>query len=195
MNLDVQKRQAFETEMMPHLDAVYSFALVWIGDEERAGDMTVETVVEAFHSWDAFPLHLSPRARVFSVLRRLLCAIDSESSPSDDARRNGHSRLEPVPPAAPGLRSERITDPAAGDLARALRGLPSTQREILLLHLGGLRYREIAEVTEIGGGRVAEELAVARDILLQTLLPSSEAAVELMQLHRAPIAPPPRPTV
>jgi RNA polymerase sigma factor (sigma-70 family) len=188
MNPDVQRRLAFEAETTPHLDAVYSFALLWIGDEDRAGDVTVATVVEAYHSWDAFALQVPPRARLFSVLRSLLRTMESEADPPYHALGDGQPQSEPLPPARPGVPPEGITDRAARDLARALRALPGAQREILLLHLAGFRYREIAEVMDLGVDRVGEELARAREALLQALPPSSDAALELMQIHQARIA-------
>jgi RNA polymerase sigma factor (sigma-70 family) len=179
MNQEVQARSAFVVDISEHLDALYSFALLWTGEPERAGDFTVTAIVDAYHAWDDFAFHLSPRARLFAVLRGLL--RNAEGEPSEDPQLQvdapRSSQRQPAPFAS---HNGGISGKAGRDLTQALRTLPPESRELLLLHLAGFRYSELAEAMALALEEVGTELARAREALLEVLVFTASPALELI---------------
>ena len=47
---EAKAREIFEKEFMPHLDAMYNFALKLTADEDDAQDLVQDTCVKAFRS-------------------------------------------------------------------------------------------------------------------------------------------------
>ena len=51
---DPDAKPGFEEEALPHLDAVYRFALRLAGSPDQAEDLVQETFLRAFRSWDQY---------------------------------------------------------------------------------------------------------------------------------------------
>ena len=59
----------FEKEALPHLDAVFNFALRMTGDEDDADDLVQETFMKAFRFFDKFEKGTNCRAWLFRILK------------------------------------------------------------------------------------------------------------------------------
>ena len=67
---ELQQRYAeFEKEAVPHLDAVYNFALRMTGDEDDADDLVQETYLKAFRFFDKFENGTNCKAWLFRILK------------------------------------------------------------------------------------------------------------------------------
>src|SRR4029450_7015706 len=152
---------SFEEAMLPHMDAAHNLAKWLLRNEEDAQDGVQEAYLRAFKSFSGF--HGSNgrawwvtigRNTSYTLLKKNR-AVDLTTTFDEEIHTAGH---ESVSPATILEQSEN------SDLVRkAIDTLPVEFREILVLrHLEGLSYKEIADVAQIPLGTVMSRLARAR---------------------------------
>ncbi len=163
-----QELASFETLMLPHLDAAYNLARWLLRNEDDARDVVQEAYLRAFKSFGGFhgsngrPWLLTiVRNTAYSLIKKnqsvpVTTTFDEEEYLVD---------RESVSPATQLEHSE------ASKLVReAIDRLPEEFREILVLrHLEGLSYKEIADVAHLAPGTVMSRLARARGKLKEFL--------------------------
>lgn len=178
------RRDAFETEALPHLDAVYRMALRLAGDESQAEDLTQETVLKAYRSWHQYKSGTNVRAWLLTILRHTFI------NQYRKAKRSGHTvdvnevegftvfhNVMDVDPE--GSFFSRIVD---DEVLRAIDRLPEEFRETLVLSdVEQMSYAEIAEITGVPVGTVKSRLFRARQALQKELY---DYAVEMGYIKR-----------
>src|SRR5438105_12505971 len=143
---------SFEETMLPHMDAAHNLAKWLLRNEEDARDVVQEAYLRAFKSFGGF--HGSNgRAWLLTIVRNtsytllkknhavdLTTTFDEEKHATDQESVNPAALLEQTEDA---------------ELVReAMDHLPAEFREILVLrHLEGLSYKEIADIAQIPPGR------------------------------------------
>ena len=55
----------FEREAVPHMDALYNFAIKMTGDSDDASDLLQETYLKAFRFWENFEKGTNCKAWLF----------------------------------------------------------------------------------------------------------------------------------
>ena len=167
-----QEVASFETLMLPHLDAAYNLAKWLLRNEDDARDVVQEAYLRAFKSFGGFhgsngrPWLLTiVRNTAYNLIKKnqtanLTTTFDEEehvleresASPATLLEQNEESKL----------------------VRQAIDRLPDEFREILVLrHLEGLSYKEIADVAHLAPGTVMSRLARARAKLKEYLMPHS----------------------
>jgi RNA polymerase sigma-70 factor, ECF subfamily len=165
-----QELPSFETLMLPHLDAAYNLAKWLLRNEDDARDVVQEAYLRAFRSFGGFrgsngrPWLLTiVRNTAYSLIKKnqsvhVTTTFDEEEyvvdrgsvSPATQLEQNEESKL----------------------VREAIDRLPDEFREILVLrHLEGLSYKEIADVAQLAPGTVMSRLARARTKLKEFLKP------------------------
>jgi RNA polymerase sigma factor (sigma-70 family) len=163
-----EQLRSFEALMLPHLDAAHNLARWLVRNEQDAQDVVQEAYLRAFKSFAGF--HGSNgRAWLLTIVRNtsytllkknkvvdLTTAYDEEIHTADP---------NSVSPATILEQSEN-----AEVVREAMDELPTEFREILVLrHLEGLSYKEIADVAQLAPGTVMSRLARARAKLKECL--------------------------
>jgi RNA polymerase sigma-70 factor (ECF subfamily) len=169
MDLERDIRRAFETAMLPHLDAAFNLARWLTRDDLAAEDVVQEAYCRAlrffasFRGGDGRPWLLAVvRRAAFDWLaqrkRSPLVAFDEANAIADES----------FNPEVLALRK------AAGDEVRqAIEELSPEFREVLVLReLEGLSYQEIATVASVPLGTVMSRLSRAREQLQRRLMRS-----------------------
>ena len=159
-------REAFEREVLVHLDAAYGFARRLAGSPDDAADIVQEACLRAWRAYGEFR-DGSAKTWLLTITR------NTAFSWLGAARRYqptvlDHDDLAPFDPSAlpvdPEAMLRRIEDRALLD--RLVQGLPQAYREVLILReLEELSYREIATVIAAPLGTVMSRLARARQAL------------------------------
>jgi RNA polymerase sigma-70 factor (ECF subfamily) len=159
---------SFEEIMLPHMDAAHNLAKWLLRNEEDARDVVQEAYLRAFKSFGGF--HGSNgRAWLLTIVRNTSYtllkknrSVDLTTTFDEEIHASGHDSVSPA------TLLERSED---ADLVReAMDKLPVDFREILVLrHLEGLSYNEIAEIAQIPPGTVMSRLARARGKLKECL--------------------------
>jgi RNA polymerase sigma factor (sigma-70 family) len=165
-----QELASFETLMLPHLDAAYNLAKWLLRNEDDARDVVQEAYLRALKSFGGFhgsngrPWLLTiVRNTAYNLIKKnqtvhLTTTFDEEEHVVDRES------------ASPATLVEHAEE---SELVRkAIDQLPDEFREILVLrHLEGLSYKEIADVAHLAPGTVMSRLARARAKLREFLKP------------------------
>jgi RNA polymerase sigma-70 factor (ECF subfamily) len=163
-----QELASFEALMLPHLDAARNLAKWLLRNEQDAQDVVQEAYLRAFKSFSGF--HGSNgRAWLLTIVRNTSYTLMKKNRAVDltttfDEEKHATDQ-ESVNPAA---LLEQTED---AELVReAMDQLAAEFREILVLrHLEGLSYKEIADIAQIPPGTVMSRLARARGKLKECL--------------------------
>src|SRR5437016_13965967 len=159
---------SFEEAMLPHLDAAHNLARWLLRNEQDAQDVVQEAYLRAFKSFAGFR-GSNGRAWLLTIVRNTSYtllkknrAVDLTTTFDEDIHGSGDESVSPA------TLLERSED---ADLVReAMDKLPVDFREILVLrHLEGLSYKEIADIAQIPPGTVMSRLARARGKLKECL--------------------------
>jgi RNA polymerase sigma-70 factor (ECF subfamily) len=159
---------SFETLMLPHLDAAYNLAKWLLRNEDDARDVVQEAYLRAFKSFGGFhgsngrPWLLTiVRNTAYNLIKKnqtasLTTSFDEEQHVLDRESISPATALE--------------HDEESMLVRQAMERLPDEFREVLVLrHLEGLSYKEIADVAHLAPGTVMSRLARARSKLREYL--------------------------
>jgi RNA polymerase sigma-70 factor (ECF subfamily) len=160
--------ERFEAQILPHLPDLYRAARRLVRRGQDAEDLVQETCLRAFGALDQLKHPESARAWVFTVLRSVFLrdAARWDAAWTADAGQETGGRVELLP--APG---ESPWRGALIEEARiATQRLPVAFREVVVLaHIGGFSYREMASILGIPIGTVMSRLFRARRLLRAAL--------------------------
>ncbi len=157
---------SFHSQIMPLLDAAYSFARFLSRDVDAAQDIVQDAFLRAYRSFGGYRGE-NARAWLFSIVRN--CYLASLQDCRRKTRLNGDTREQdgsdafevPSQEDTPEEALLRKTESEAVQLA--IGTLPRRLREILILReIEGLSYSQIAEVTSLPIGTVMSRLSRAR---------------------------------
>jgi len=175
-----RQRRGFAEEALPHLDAVYRFALGLTRAPDEAEDLVQETFLRALRSWDQYTPGTRAKSWLFTICRNLFLrgrerAKRHEEILAAGAPRTGHAGAEVVNPlwsvvsgADPeGGFFEQVVD---ARILEAIDTLPEDYRTaVVLSDVEGLSYGEIAELTDVPVGTVKSRLFRGRRRLQELL--------------------------
>jgi RNA polymerase sigma-70 factor, ECF subfamily len=168
--MDQSRAQRFGELIVPHLTALYCTALRLTGKTQDAEDLVQETCLRAFRALDQLREPAAAKVWVFRVLRSVFLRCAEREVPRttisvDDPDTVAWAALEFSRPDDTSLR-----DAVLEDVRDAVVSLPLVHREpILLAHVAGFSYREMAEILEVPLGTVMSRLFRARRLLRQML--------------------------
>jgi len=164
------RRDEFEHEALPHLEALYRFALkLTSGSEMPAEDLVQEAYLRACRRWHAYQPGTNCRAWLMTILYRLYVDwwrrerlwTDCGDAPLEEAGAVEGEDLE----------ADVFDTLLDEEVQQALGRLPEKLRVVVTLSdIEGLTYREVAQVLEIAEGTVKSRLSRARAQLRRTLL-------------------------
>lgn len=173
------EKVGFEEEALPHLDAVYRFALRLSGSPDHAEDLVQETFLRAYRSWDQYTRGTQAKSWLFTICRNVFLRGRERTQRHDQIVSEGADRSGPGPnPVNPVWVSVLGVDPE-GDffesivddhIVKAIEELPEEYRTaVVLSDLEGLPYAEIAELMEVPVGTVKSRLFRGRRQLQKAL--------------------------
>ena len=149
----------FERDMIALLPVLRAFSRSLCGRQGIADDMVQNALVNAWRARDRFEPGSNMKAWLFTIVR------NEFYSHARRAWRETHydaAQSEAVPSAP----NEQQWSMELGDMARALRKLPATQREALVMvAAGGVSYEDAAKISGVAIGTVKSRVARARAAL------------------------------
>lgn len=171
------KRQQFEAEVLPHLDAMYRTAVRLTRSPSDADDLVQDAVLKAYRFFDHYEPGTNIRAWLLKVLTNVFYSKYRRTALDGQVKALGEG--DPVADGwmsaasmGPRREPERLAERSIleGSVARALEDLPDEFRSVLLLaDVEGLTYREIADTLGCPMGTVMSRLHRARRAVAQKL--------------------------
>ena len=172
------RRQAFETETLPHMPELFGMAVRLTGSRDDAEDLVQETFLRAYRTYGNFESGTNARAWLFTILRSIWINRSGRAKRSPEAmtvsdleQRRGRE-IELVDDEAHGrvLANPKLKS-SPTEIERAIAGLPEAFRmPLLLVDVGELTYGEAARVLDCPVGTVRSRLSRARKALASALI-------------------------
>jgi RNA polymerase sigma-70 factor (ECF subfamily) len=168
---------AFETEALSFLDALYRTALRMTRSEADAEDLVQETYIRAFRFRDQFTPGTNLKAWLFRILTNTFInsyrrrQAQPEFTELDDVDEFSLYRRMAGGAAASSRdpESEFLSGVVDTEVKDALAELPEKFRSVVLLDVEGFSYKEIAEMLGIPIGTVMSRLHRGRKFLQKRL--------------------------
>jgi len=167
--------EVFETELLPHIDALKTFAYHLTYDEDDANDLVQETYMKAHRFIDRYIQGTNAKAWLFKILKNAYInhyrkrskqptRVDFEDivnyHDSDDSKGAGYTDL----------REELFADMMGDEITVAINSLPIDFRTVVLLcDVEGFTYEEISKIIDVPIGTVRSRLFRARNMLKEKL--------------------------
>ena len=173
---DLAKRRAFETEALPHMDALYRTALRMTKNDSDAEDLVQEAYTKAYRFWDKFEPGSNCRAWLFKIMTNIF--INEYRSKSrtpvsvnvddiDDNFLYGQLAQGTTDDDPEKRFFAKVFD---ADVKRAIEELPDDFRTVVVLSfIEGFAYQEIAEIADLQLGTVKSRLHRGRKLLQKKL--------------------------
>ena len=176
------RRASFQEEAVPHLDAVYRFALRLSGSPDEAEDLTQETFLRAWRSWEQYTPGTNCKSWLFTICRNVFLRQRERGKRHEEILKEEVGETgpegEPVSAVNPVWISTLGQDPEGSffdsivdeEILRAIDELPEEYRTaVVLSDLEGLSYEEIAETMDVPVGTVKSRLFRGRRRLQKVL--------------------------
>jgi len=170
-----QKYRIFETEFLPHIDAMYNFAYRITYDEDTAKDLLQETYYKAFRFIESFHEGTNAKAWLFRILKNSFInefrKKNKEPSMIDYQDVETYYNSDDVNEVITSdLRVEVLQDMIGDEVSNALNALAVDFRIVIILcDLEGFTYEEMSKILDIPIGTVRSRLHRARNLLREKL--------------------------
>jgi len=172
----LSKRDQFEAEAVPHMDALYRTALRMTRNGKDAEDLVQEVYLKAFRFWHSFESGSNCRAWLFKILTNTFIngyRAKSRSPISASADEIGDDMLYgqlTTTVLSDNPEEELFSRILDDDVKAALEELPDSFRLVVVLSfLNGFSYQEIADITSLPVGTVKSRLHRGRHMLQDSL--------------------------
>lgn len=163
-----RKERRFHQKLMPHADALYSYALRLTHNRSDAEDLVQDALLKAFDALDRLPEGSNYKGWLFTILRNTWLSR---------MRRSGRIEFSPSPPDRADHRPSPLGAMENGKAGRpkdrfddvvlsALAELPEVQRSaVILCDVEKMPYQDIARVLGCPIGTVRSRIFHARRAL------------------------------
>ncbi|HCY74832.1 MAG TPA: RNA polymerase subunit sigma [Ignavibacteriales bacterium] len=173
---DEQKlNEEFEREAVPHMDALYNFALKMTGDSDDASDLIQETYLKAFRFWDKFEKGTNCKAWLFRIMKNTYINTYRKNTKEPDKVdyeeiENFYENIKPSSTDSAHLEKDIYDNLLDDELSSAISSLPEDFRTVVILcDIEGYTYDEIADFVDVPVGTVRSRLHRARKMLFTKL--------------------------
>ncbi|HLR77306.1 MAG TPA: sigma-70 family RNA polymerase sigma factor [Balneolaceae bacterium] len=173
---EVKKQQDFEEEIIPHLDAMYNFALRLTADPSSAEDLVQDSIVKAYRFFNSYEKGTNAKAWLFRILKNSYINNYRKQS-----KQPGKVDYDEVASFYETIRADRtdtsdledrmFRDLIDDDISKALDELPEDFRTVVLLcDIEDFTYEEIANMLDVPIGTIRSRLHRGRNLLKSQLL-------------------------
>jgi RNA polymerase sigma-70 factor (ECF subfamily) len=168
-------RTEFEREAIPHMSALYTFAVRMTRDEDDASDLVQETYLKAYRFFDKFERGTNCKAWLFRILKNSYINRFRKSSKAPDTVEYDvieefYETIRDSSVETSVLEEQLFSQALDDEVSTALNRLPDEFRTVIILcDIENFTYEEIAEFIDCPIGTVRSRLHRARKILAAQL--------------------------
>ena len=169
------KYKDFDSEIIPHLPSLLSFALKMTNDVEEAEDLVQETMLKAFRFFKKFDKGTNSKAWLFQIMKNSFINNYRKSAKQPnkvdyDDIQNFYETIKSNEIKSKHFEGDAFSDVLDDDIVHALSKLPDDFRTIVFLSdIEGYTYEEIADFMDCPIGTVRSRLHRARKMLYSLL--------------------------
>lgn len=175
VSLSRNNEEIFEKELLPHIEALKTFAYHLSYDEDDANDLVQETYMKAYRFIDKYIQGTNAKAWLFKILKNAY--INHYRKRSKQPTRvdfedivSYHDSDDRGIPGYLDLREELFDKMMGDEVTIAINALPIDFRTVVLLcDVEGFTYEEIAKIIDVPIGTVRSRLFRARNMLKEKL--------------------------
>jgi RNA polymerase sigma-70 factor (ECF subfamily) len=168
---ELKKQSDFQDEMIPHLDAIYNFALRLTTDPNDAEDLVQDTIVKAFRFFNSYEKGTNAKAWLFRILKNSY--INNYRKKSKQPHQVDYDEVSQFYESIRSEQSETTDledlmyrEMLDDDVTRALTELPEDFRTVVMLcDMEGFTYEEIANMLDVPIGTIRSRLHRGRNLL------------------------------
>lgn len=170
-----QRYTIFESEFIPHMEAMYNFAYRITYDEDTAKDLLQDTYYKAFKFINSFQEGTNAKAWLFRILKNSFInefrKKNKEPSMIDYQDVETYYNSDDVNEVITNdLRVEVLQGMIGDEVSNALNALAVDFRIVIILcDLEGFTYEEMSKILDIPIGTVRSRLHRARNLLRERL--------------------------
>ena len=165
----------FQTEMVPHMDMLYHFALRTTGNADDAKDLLQDTFLKAYRFIGKYEQGTNAKAWLFRIMKNSF--INTYRKESREPEQVDYAAIEEYydlvrdkTGEGNDLRKKFYNDLLEDEVVTAMESITEEFRTIIILSdLEGLTYEEISEMLDIPLGTVRSRLHRARKNLQEKL--------------------------
>ena len=165
------KQQAFNDEIIPHLESLYNFALKLTADPSDSEDLVQDTIVKAYRFFDSYEKGTNAKAWLFRILKNSFI-----NNYRKNAKKPQEIDYDEVSSFYESIRAERtdttdlehliFRDLMDDHFSKALAKLPEDFRTVVLLcDVDGFTYEEISNMLDVPIGTIRSRLHRGRNLL------------------------------
>ncbi len=168
---EIQKQEDFEEEIVPHLDAMYNFALRLTSDPSDAEDLVQDTIVKAFRFFSSYEKGTNAKAWLFRILKNSYINNYRKQSKQPnqvdyDEVSEFYETIRADRTDTSDLEDKMFRELVDDDISQALEELPEDFRTVVLLcDVEGFTYEEIANMLDVPIGTIRSRLHRGRNLL------------------------------
>lgn len=168
---EIQKQEDFEEEIVPHLDAMYNFALRLTSDPSDAEDLVQDTIVKAFRFFSSYEKGTNAKAWLFRILKNSYINNYRKQSKQPnqvdyDEVSSFYETIRADRTDTSDLEDKMFRELVDDDISQALDELPEDFRTVVLLcDVEGFTYEEIANMLDVPIGTIRSRLHRGRNLL------------------------------
>jgi len=170
-----KKEETFENELLPHVNALTTFAFHLTYNEEDARDLVQDTFLKAYKSIDSYAEGTNSKAWLFKILKNAYINEYRKKSkrPTEVDFEDFLAYLEKddlTNPGAQDFRMDMYQNLIGDEVTIAINSLPVDFKTVILLcDIEGFTYEEISKITDIPIGTVRSRLHRGRKMLREKL--------------------------
>ncbi len=165
------RQKTFQAEMLPHMKALYYFALAKTRNPDEAKDLLQDTYLNAYRYMDKYLSGTNAKGWLFRIMTNSFInryrkeSKEPEKVSYDDIKEFYLVIKEPATDNND-LQYEMLDNQVGDEISEALEDLPDDYRTaVILCDIEGYTYEEIAEFAQIPVGTVRSRLHRGRRIL------------------------------
>lgn len=168
------KIRIFESEFLPHIEALKTFAFYLTYDEDDANDLVQETYLKAYKSVEKFVEGTNSKAWLFKILKNAYINEYRRKSRHPDRVDLNDVVNYHISDDEGGqyseLTEEQLESLIGDEVMTALNILPSEFRTVILLaDIEDFSYKDMSAILDIPLGTVRSRLYRARNVLKEML--------------------------
>jgi RNA polymerase sigma-70 factor (ECF subfamily) len=172
---ELKKQSDFRSEMLPHLDAMYNFALRLTMEPTDAEDLVQDTIVKAYRFFSSYEKGTNAKAWLFRILKNSYINNYRKKSkrPNEvdyDEVSTFYETIRADQTDTSDLEERLYRDMLDDTVTKALEDLPEDFRSVVLLcDVEGFTYEEIANMLDVPIGTIRSRLHRGRNLLRAAL--------------------------